>query len=120
MIPYPETMMEPNRSNFLALGAIVGRGKIAGPEKWPEWDRLVEKYGWKLLLRCADMCEPEKRWAQGIEALCIAQKFHQEQEAKEMEARERQSSRPVASSAPDRAKAAEMFSSILQKKGLRP
>ncbi len=70
-IPYPEVLMEPNRSNFLALGAIVGRGKISGPEKWPEWDRLVSKYGWRVLLKAADRVEPEKRWSANIESVCI-------------------------------------------------
>lgn len=70
MIPYPETMMEPNRSNFLALGAIVGRGKLAGPEKWPEWARLQDKFGWKILLKAADRCEPINRWCANVEAIC--------------------------------------------------
>lgn len=70
-IPYPDTMMEPHRSNFLALGAIVGRGKIAGPEKWPEWDRIVDKYGWKLVLKAADRVEPEKRWCANVESVCM-------------------------------------------------
>ncbi len=71
MIPYPEVLMEPNRSHFLALGAIVGMGKIKGPEKWPEWARLVEKYNWRIVLKAADRVEPEKRWSANIESVCI-------------------------------------------------
>jgi hypothetical protein len=110
MIPYPETMMEPNRSNFLALGAIVGMGKIRGPEKWPEWDRLVDRFGWRIVLRAADRCEPINRWSANVETIC-------QQLAKD-EA-EASAPRPAPPPVPrDRHAAASLFEQMRRKHGV--
>lgn len=116
MIPYPETMMEPNRTQFLALGAIVGRGKIAGPEKWPEWDRLVDKYGWKTLLKSADRCDPINRWSANIEAICAQLKSSDIEAEKESDSRARISATPKPQ---NRAECSARFAEILKSKGLR-
>ena len=112
MIPYPETLMEPNRSHFLALGAIVGRGKIAGPEKWPEWDRLVDKYGWRIVLKASDRCEPINRWSANVETIC-QQLAKDERDAQSLALKPDPRPRPK-----DGKEAAVLFGSIRNKYGV--
>jgi hypothetical protein len=112
MIPFCET---PFHSEYKRLAAIVGAGKLKA-DHWDSWARIVDKFGWSLVIRCSDMCDPEKRWPAAIEALCIAQKFHQEQEAKEMEAREIAATRPPRPSNP--AARAAQFQDIRTKYGV--
>jgi hypothetical protein len=83
MIPYPETMMEPNRTPFMALIAIVGRGKMAGADKWLEWARIVDKYGWPAVIAAADKTEPANRWAATVETACENARLASAQRKKE-------------------------------------
>lgn len=107
--------MEPNRTPYMKLCAIVGRGKVASPEKWGEWDRLVEKFGWAILLRGADRCEPANRWAQTIEAVCVQLKRNEEDFVKEAESRERMA---TAVTPTNRAESSRLFSEIRKRAGL--
>lgn len=107
--------MEPNRTPYMKLCAIVGRGKVASPEKWGEWDRLVEKFTWPILLRAADRCEPANRWAQPIEAICLQLKRNEEESVKEAESRERMA---TAVKPTNRAESSRLFSEIRKRAGL--
>lgn len=101
--------MEPHRTPYMKLCAIVGRGKVASPEKWGEWDRLVEKYGWKLVLKSADRVEPEKRWSANIETLCMQLKTNEIEAEKEADSRERMAN---AVKPKNPAESAKLFSEI--------
>ncbi len=114
-IPYPEVLMEPNRTPYLKLCAIVGRGKVSSPEKWGEWDRLVEKFGWPILLRGADRCEPMNRWSTNIESICIQLKANEAESIKEAEARERMATAPKPQNP---AQSAKLFSEIRKRIGV--
>lgn len=66
-IPFSEVSYH---DGYKRLAAIVGKAKL-GQEHWPEWARLQERYGWGILCRAADRCEPLSRWPASIEAICI-------------------------------------------------
>lgn len=67
LISYHETRYHPE---YVELGAIVGRAKVGHPDRWPEWARLIEKYGWRRVIRAADMCDPHHRWSADVEKWC--------------------------------------------------
>lgn len=106
MIPWCEVNYH---DEYRALCAIVGRGKVSSPEKWPEWQRLQEKYGWKILNRAAERVEPEKRWSANIETLCMQLKTNEIEAEKEADSRERMAN---AVKPKNPAESAKLFSEI--------
>lgn len=112
MIPWSEVGYH---DEYRALCAIVGRGKVASPDKWGGWQRLQDKYGWKMLLRAAERVEPINRWETQIEQVCIA--LAKEAVDAEVEARNRE--RIAALPKPtDHAARAALFASIMARHGL--
>lgn len=107
--------MEPHRTPYMKLCAIVGRGKVASPEKWGEWDRLVGKFTWPILLRAADRCEPSNRWAQPIESICMQLKTNEIEAEKEADSRERMAN---AVKPKNPAESAKLFSDIRKRIGV--
>ena len=69
MIPFEELAFAPNREPAERLGAIVGRRFVFSREQWPAWDRLVDKYGWPLLIKAADRCDPTARYCNNVESM---------------------------------------------------
>lgn len=112
MIPWCEAHFH---EEYRTLCAIVGRGKVASLEKWPEWQRLQDRYGWKILNRAADRCEPEKRWAQPIEAICAQLKKEEADAIKEAETRERIAATPKPKNP---AESAQLFADIRKRIGV--
>lgn len=108
MIGFTETAYIPE---YTQLAAIVGRGKVKA-DLWPEWSRLQERFGWKILLKAADRCEPDKRWAGNVEAICIQMKKDEEEAALP---------RPAPPPKPtNHAERAALFATIMSKHGLKP
>jgi hypothetical protein len=68
VIPYCDTGYY---TEFKKLGAIVGMHKVKNPDKWLEWDRLVDEFGWDTVLAAARRCHPDDRWANGVEKMCM-------------------------------------------------
>ena len=71
VIPFEELAFSPNREPAERLGAIVGRRFVFSREQWPAWQRLVAKFTWPVVVRAADACDPTKRFANNVEAMCI-------------------------------------------------
>lgn len=114
-IPYEELLMAPNREPAERLGAIVGRRFVFSREQWPAWERLVSKYGWPMVVKCADKCDPTKRFTNNVEALCIAQKYQEDQAEREAESRERLAALPKPT---DHAARAALFREIMARHGV--
>lgn len=112
MIPWCEVMYH---EEYRTLCAIVGRGKVSSPEKWPEWQRLQDKYGWKVLNRAAERVEPEKRWSANIETLCMQLKTNEIEAEKEAITRERIASTPKPVNSKE---SAALFASIRKRVGV--
>ncbi len=108
-IPWPDTKFIPE---FTRLKAIVGGGKLSA-DHWPEWSRIQSKYGWPLLLKAADRCEPLERWPSAVEHLCAQLKKSESEQFQPVEPK------PVTSAAERKAKAAQ-FAAILKTHGLAP
>lgn len=68
MLAYPDTPYSPE---FKKLGAIVGFRKLQAPDKWLEWNRLVDEFTWDTVLAAARRCAPDDRWANGVEKMCM-------------------------------------------------
>ena len=72
-IGWPDTRFVPE---FTQLKAIVGAGKMT-QDQWPSWARLQARFGWKILLLAAEMCDPLKRWPPECQANCLRIKKEQ-------------------------------------------
>jgi hypothetical protein len=95
MIGFTETAYIPE---YTQLAAIVGRGKLKA-DMWPEWSRLQDKFGWKILLKAADRCEPDKRWSGNVEAICMQLKKDEDEAAQLRSAPPPRPSNPAARAA---------------------
>lgn len=78
-IPFAEVAYH---DDYKRLKAIIGGGKLS-QESWPEWARLQERYGWKLLIRAADRCEPLERWPANVEHVC--RRLHEDEQRAQAE-----------------------------------
>lgn len=113
MISWPDTKFLPE---FTELAAIVGRAKIASPEKWPEFARLVELFGFPLVIRAASKCPPENRWANAVEHECRLIKAAKEQE----ESEGRQRSQPVFTAEERKARTERMKQIVAEVRAYQP
>lgn len=111
MIPFEELAFSPNREPAERLGAIVGRRFVFSREQWPAWDRLVDKYGWPLLIKAADRCDPTARYCNNVEAVAAQLKKSDAERFAPV------APRPATSAASRQAKAAE-FAAVLKRHGL--
>ena len=87
LVPLEEVMMEPNRTHAERLFMLVKKQWVLTRDAWPMWARLVQKYGWPIVIKAADQCHPEKRYVNNVEAFCIELSKEQAAEAKEEAAR---------------------------------
>jgi hypothetical protein len=110
VIPYSEVHYHPE---YKRLAAIVGKAKL-GQEHWDEWARIQERYGWKMLCRAADSCDPLARWPANIEAVCVGLKKDADDTAKLMA----YAPRPKAPTPQECADRAALFASIRAKHGV--
>ncbi len=110
-VPFEELSYEPNRTPAERLGAIVGRRFVFSREQWPAWCRLVDKYGWPLLIKAADRCDPTQRFTNHVEAMCAQLKKSESEQFQPVEPK------PVTSAEERKAKAAQ-FLAIRLKHGL--
>ena len=69
-IPGNSLHMEKLTQDFARFQSIIG-WRIRQTDQWSPFERLKNKYGWPMLLRAAERCEPGKRWASDIERVCI-------------------------------------------------
>lgn len=69
-IPFEELAFSPNKEPLERLCSIVGRKFVYGREQWLPWQRLQSLYGWRTLIRAAEMADPLKRFPNTVEALC--------------------------------------------------
>lgn len=67
MITLQEAAYDPS---FIRLKAVVGGGKMRS-DLFPEWGRLIDRFSWGLLIRACERLEPDKRWPQAAEAMCL-------------------------------------------------
>ncbi len=58
------------KPKFRQLAAVVGR-KLC-ERTWPEWRRLLERFGWALVISAAEGLPPDKRWPPEAETSLIA------------------------------------------------
>lgn len=40
-------------------------------DSWDEWARLQSIFGWQLLIKAAEQCDPLKRWPPNVESICL-------------------------------------------------
>jgi len=83
-IPFCEKTFYPL---YADLSKCVGVAKL-GPDKWPEWARIIAIHGWDRVIRAAEDLEPKKRWPPEVESLCRQFQWEREQEEREAKARE--------------------------------
>lgn len=56
---------------FAKLKQIIGR-HIRDTDSWAPWQRLRNRFGWGVLLKAADRCDPDGRWPNKVEGMCLA------------------------------------------------
>jgi hypothetical protein len=56
--------------SFGRLCGVIG-WRIKTVEQWIPWQRLRDKFGYSMLLRALERCEPGRRWPQDAERVCI-------------------------------------------------
>jgi hypothetical protein len=52
---------------FRKLKPVVD-GKMTA-DKWPAWARLINKYGWRCIIKATEEALPNKRWPSDVEQL---------------------------------------------------
>jgi len=71
LVPFEEVLMSPNREQAERLFCLVKRQWVLTRDAWPMWARLVQKFGWAVVIKAADRCHPEKRYVNSVEAMCM-------------------------------------------------
>lgn len=67
MIPFTETAYI---TEYKKLCVIIGKSKM-NADSWDEWARIQSIFGWPLLIKAAEQCEPLKRWPPNVESICL-------------------------------------------------
>lgn len=114
-VPYEELAMSPNREQATRLGAIVGRRFVFSRDQWPSWQRLVDRFTWRTVIRAAESCDPTKRFPNNVESACLQLAKDEEDSAREYEERRRREAVPRPGNNAERAK---LFSEIRGRVGV--
>lgn len=84
LVPFEEVLLSPNREHAERLFMLVKKQWVLTRDAWPMWARLVQRYGWPIVIKAADQCHPEKRYVNNVEAFCIELSKEAIEEEKEM------------------------------------